>query len=118
MIIGLGIDLVEIDRIKRAVDHQCHLPNRLLTPKELAIYQGYGEKRKIEFLAGRFAGKEAYAKARGCGIGQLSFKDIEILPDEAGKPTIRSVNADEFVLISITHTDNHAMAQVIIQKLV
>lgn len=118
MIIGLGIDVVDIKRIRKAVDRQSQFPKRLLTPRELAIYQSYGEKRKIEFLAGRFAGKEAYAKARGTGIGQLSFKDIEILPDEAGKPTISSSKTDEVILISITHTDSQAMAQVIIQKII
>ena len=52
----------------------------MLTPTELEKYNSLPTKRKVEFLAGRFAAKEAYAKALGTGIGQhVSFQDIEVL---------------------------------------
>lgn len=117
MITGLGIDLIDIDRIKKAADHNPKFPSRILTPQELALFDSYGTKRQMEFLAGRFAAKEAYAKALGTGIGQTAFLDIEILPDDQGRPTIQPRKPGEFALISITHTDDIAMAEVIIQDL-
>ena len=71
--------------------------------------------RKIEFLAGRFAAKEAYSKAVGTGIGkELSFLDIEIETDALGKPFIAKPDITGF--ISISHSRDYAVAQVIIEE--
>ncbi|KRG09410.1 holo-ACP synthase [Lederbergia galactosidilytica] len=115
MIKGIGLDIVEINRIEAVSKRQNKLPFRVLTEAEREIYFALGEIRKVEFLAGRFAAKEAYAKARGTGIGsQLSFLDIEILPDTLGKPQIRKPLFGKAHL-SITHTEQYAAAQVIIE---
>ncbi|MCJ8008496.1 holo-ACP synthase [Lederbergia wuyishanensis] len=116
MIIGIGMDLVEIDRIEQLRIKQERFPRRILTKTELEIYENLNEKRKTEFLAGRFAAKEAYSKARGTGIGsELSFLDIEISTDGKGKPIITSP-VFERVYLSITHTKSYAAAQVIIES--
>ena len=116
MIKGIGIDIVEITRIKKVYEHNERIKERVLTNKELQIFEQLSSKRKIEFLAGRFAAKEAFSKAYGTGIGKdLSFHDIEIETDVRGKPYL--VNPiDLRVHLSISHSDNYAIAQVIIEE--
>ncbi|GIN22167.1 MAG TPA: holo-ACP synthase [Bacillus bacterium] len=118
MILGIGLDLVEIERIEKVIGRHARFCERVLSGKELHHYETLPEKRKVEFLAGRFAAKEAYAKALGTGIGrQLSFQDIEISPDESGKPhIIRPVDQGKRIHLSITHTKAYAAAQVVIEE--
>lgn len=79
-ITGLGMDAVELSRIEKIVAEPKTFLQKVLTPAELEKYNSLPTKRKVEFLAGRFAAKEAYAKALGTGIGQhVSFQDIEVL---------------------------------------
>jgi len=114
MIFGIGTDLVEIERIKKGPLKS--LVKRILTEKETEIYENFNnENRKIQFLAGRFAAKEAYSKALGTGIGKISFLDIEVLNDSLGKPYINIEN-DILIHLSITHTDSYAQAFVVIEK--
>ena len=77
MILGVGIDLVELERVRRFGTER--MAQRILTEGEKA-YLPRSERRMLEFLAGRFAAKEAVAKAAGTGIGKLGFQDIEIIP--------------------------------------
>ncbi|MBM7705019.1 holo-ACP synthase [Metabacillus iocasae] len=117
MIIGTGIDLTEIDRIKKVIERQPAFVHRILTANEKVDYEKLTGYRKVEFIAGRFAAKEAYSKARGTGIGkELSFHDIEIFYDERGKPNIES-SLKERVHLSISHSKQYAVAQVIIESL-
>ncbi|KIL48578.1 holo-ACP synthase [Jeotgalibacillus campisalis] len=115
MISGIGLDLIELNRVRSVVRRQPKLAGRILTQNELHQYLAFSEERKIEFLAGRFAAKEAYAKALGTGIGShLSFQDIEIVKDSNGKPFIKA-DTPGVVHLSITHTREYAAAQVIIE---
>lgn len=117
MIIGTGIDIVEINRIKKVQERSGKFVERILTAREQEIFNGLSGGRKHEFLAGRFAAKEAYAKAVGTGIGEgLNFVDIEVLPDEKGKPVIISPR-DYKTHLSISHSEQYAVAQVIIESL-
>ncbi len=78
MIKGIGIDIVEINRLARVLNRQPRLPERILTLSEQDIFNELSEKRQLEFLAGRFVAKEAFAKAYGTGIGRhLSFHDLK-----------------------------------------
>src|SRR5690625_988867 len=89
MISGIGIDIVELDRMDEAAKRKPRFIDRILTENERKIYDSYDQaRRKLEFLAGRFAAKEAFAKAAGTGIGKLSFQQIEILPEKTGAPKI------------------------------
>ncbi|MCY9672032.1 MULTISPECIES: holo-ACP synthase [Bacillus] len=119
MIKGIGIDIVEINRLARVLSRQPRLPERILTLSEQDIFHALSEKRQLEFLAGRFAVKEAFAKAYGTGIGSyLSFHDMEIQKDEHGKPFIKSEKTKgDQVHVSITHTKEYAAAQVLIERL-
>ena len=116
MIIGTGIDIVEIKRIQEILLRQKKFINRILTDNEKEIYDGLTVRRKSEYLSGRFAAKEAYSKAVGTGIGgKLSFLDIEIIPDEYGKPCLIKPT-DYKVHVSISHSKDFAVAQVIIES--
>jgi|SRR5690625_49939 len=117
MIKGIGIDIIELERIERSVKRQKRFVQRILTEKELEHYQSLPkERRKIEFIAGRFAAKEALAKATGRGIGALSFQHIEILPKRGGAPGIdvKGYKAGQ-IHLSISHSEHYAVAQVIIE---
>lgn len=118
MIKGIGMDLIEIERIERSLAKSDRLVNRVLTRNEKEIFQQFqSERRRTEFLAGRFSAKEAFAKATGRGIGELSFQDIEIIPDHKGAPTIKAVGYEEDrVFVSITHSQHYAAAQVVIEN--
>lgn len=117
MIIGTGIDLVELTRIEQAYHRQPKFAERILTVREVSAFRQLKGKRAIEFLAGRFAVKEAYAKARGTGIGRdFGWQSIEVLADEKGKPIIFP-HQDNNVHVSISHSKDYAVAQVIIEKI-
>lgn len=118
MISGIGIDIIELERIERAVKRNSRFVERILTEKERDIYESFKQrKRKLEFLAGRFAAKEAFAKATGTGIGKLSFQHIEVLPNEIGAPEIIVEGfIKEKIFLSISHSKQYAVAQVIITK--
>lgn len=87
MIYGIGNDMVEIERMHRILQGRSgeRLRERVLTLAERGLPGSHS--RPAEFLAGRFAAKEAISKAFGCGIGKLlSFQDIEVMPGDHGKP--------------------------------
>jgi holo-[acyl-carrier protein] synthase len=128
MIIGVGTDLLEIARVRKALDHNSgeRFLERILTAQEREL----AAKRKgrlAEFASGRFAAKEAIVKALGCGIGkQIGFQDVEVLPDSLGKPECRVDKAaleragyDEHIRIhiSITHTESLAAAYAVVEWL-
>ncbi|OEG00247.1 hypothetical protein BHF71_05520 [Vulcanibacillus modesticaldus] len=121
MIYGIGIDVVRIKRIEEIlIRNEEHFLKKILTEKERQLYPKERMKR-AEFVAGRFAGKEAVAKALGTGIGsKLKWKDIEIGRLASGQPIVK-LNDDKLVgdftiHISISHTDDLAMAKVIIEQ--
>lgn len=86
---GIGTDIVDIERIAQVLQRQGdRFLKRILTVAEQSEYDR--RKQAIRFLANRFAGKEAVAKALGTGIAQgVTFQDIEILPDANGAPRVR-----------------------------
>lgn len=101
----IGTDIVYIPRF----ENQPALAKKVLSDREYEIYQSLNDKRKTEFLAGRFAAKEALAKATGFGIGtekSIVLKDISILPDENGAPVVEGFDA----YISISHDKDYAVA--------
>ena len=115
MIKGVGVDIVEIDRIKKVMDARGDkLLERLFTQRELEVMS-----RKYETVAGRFAAKEAIVKSLGVGIGIISWKDIEIIKDKLGKPKVYLTGAASRrrktmgiikMHISISHSKSQAVA--------
>jgi holo-[acyl-carrier protein] synthase len=121
-IIAHGIDLVRIERIDRVWHaHGARFLNRIFTAAERDYCLGC--KNAAERLAGRFAVKEALMKVLGTGWrGQLRWTDIETLPDALGKPLVTLHGACAKlagslgivrILLSISHTREHAIASAI-----
>ena len=118
MKLATGVDLIEIARIDEVVvRHGKHYLERVFTPAELE-YCG----KRAESLAGRFAAKEAVAKALGSGIGDVTWKEIEILGDEQNAPQLilhgaAQSKARELGLttwsVSISHSQSHSVALVV-----
>ena len=102
MIKGIGIDAVELSRIKPIVE------------KQGSFIQS--TKRQIEFLAGRFACKEAFSKAWGTGIGKVGLQDIEVLTEKTGAPYVANSPHNGKVFVSITHTETMAIAQIVLES--
>ncbi|AQQ52138.1 holo-ACP synthase [Planococcus lenghuensis] len=116
MVTGIGLDIVELKRIRELNGRSAKLRERVLTPRELEEYAAVPVIRQAEFLAGRFAAKEAFAKALGTGIGRsCSFQDIEIRKNTEGKPHV-VFKQQAIGLLSITHTHDYAAAQVLLQS--
>ncbi len=118
MKVATGVDLIEIARIEEVIArHGKRYLERIFTPAELE-YCG----KRVESLAGRFAAKEAAAKALGTGIGEVAWKEIEILGDEQNAPTMTlhgaaERRAKELGLtnwsVSISHSQSHSVALVV-----
>ena len=113
----LGTDIIEIQRIKKGMDRHPSFCSRILTPKENECCQG--RKDQSAFVAGRFAAKEAIVKCLGLGLRGFSWQDMEILPDELGKPclelsprlaAIASQRGVGRVQVSISHSRDYALA--------
>lgn len=87
MISGIGTDILQIDRIDKAMQRTPKLPQRILTPAELERFEA--AKDKARFLAKRFCAKEAAAKALGTGIGRgVSWQHFEIVRGSQGQPIL------------------------------
>jgi holo-[acyl-carrier protein] synthase len=125
VIVGLGLDIAEIDRIEAALTrHGAPILERLYTPAEVAYCESY--RGKFERYAGRFAAKEAAMKALGTGwrFG-VRWRDIEVTREATGKPSLRLHGvAGEFaarlgvknISLTITHSGNLALAEVIFEN--
>lgn len=116
MIKGIGIDIIELHRVQQMMEKQPKFVNRVLTEAEKKRFDELSKGRQVEYVAGRFAVKEAFSKALGTGIGtELSFQDIETAYDEKGKPIIVKPFS-RGVHVSITHSQDYAAAQVVIEE--
>ncbi|EOL47665.1 holo-ACP synthase [Enterococcus caccae] len=115
MIKGIGIDMVELPRIEKIIENKMSFVQRVLTNNEYVLFQQLPHKRQVEFLAGRFACKEAFSKAWGTGIGSVGLQDIEVLKEENGAPKVTKSPHKGNVFVSISHTDTFAVAQIILE---
>ena len=89
MALALGTDLVAINRVAHTYKRHPQFAQRILTPRELAVFQTKVNSAAMHYLAKRWAAKEAAAKALGTGIAQgVSFQQIEVLNHEDGQPQL------------------------------
>ena len=117
MIAGIGVDLVDLDHMASVCQKQPQIYKKILTEKECQVYKKHSEKRKLDFLAGRYAVKEAFSKAMGTGIGKtVTFQNISILNDEKGQPLVVQSPFKGNVFVSISHSKRKAVAQVILER--
>jgi holo-[acyl-carrier protein] synthase len=125
LIVGLGLDIAEIDRIEAAITrHGAPFIERLYTPKETAYCESH--RNRFERYAARFAAKEAAMKALGTGWRYgVRWRDIEVTREPSGKPTLNLEGvAREFadrlgvknISLTITHSGNLALAEVIFES--
>jgi len=119
MIQGVGTDIVEIDRMARAVKRPAFL-RKCFTAAEIARCEASGAKSAQNF-AGYFAAKESVAKALGTGFRGISPRDIEICHNNVGKPfasiaSNAAIGAGLRCEISISHGRDHAVAFAVIFK--
>ena len=124
MIVGMGVDIAEIDRIAAAIErHGTSILERLYTPLEIAYCERH--KNKFERYAARFAVKEAAMKALGTGWSRgVRWRDIEVVNAPGGKPmlilsgeakAIAEKMGVKNISLSITHSGNTAFAQVVFE---
>ena len=125
MILGIGIDIIEVARISASYERFGErFLNRILLPNEIAYCLSY--RQPAPFLAARFAAKEAISKAFGTGIGaQLGWRDMEVGRKQSGEPFVilheagqklLQSRAARAVLISLSHTQDHASAVAILES--
>jgi holo-[acyl-carrier protein] synthase len=125
MIYGIGTDIVEVKRIREALSrHGIALAKKILTAQELLAYKR--TEGKENFLAKRFAAKEAFAKALGTGMRfPVNFRSIEIIHDLLGKPKIKTIQKLSLLVkshnikhchLSISDEKNIAAAFVILEQ--
>ena len=126
MIAGIGLDLCEIERMKKAIERP-HFVDRVFTAAEAERIRAASDIRRSEIAAGLFAAKEAVSKALGTGLAGIGLSDIEIIPDDAGCPRCtlngsakaraRNLCGDRFtVWVSITHEAGIAAATVVLES--
>jgi holo-[acyl-carrier protein] synthase len=125
MSVHCGVDIIEIDRVKKSVDELAGFKSRVFTEKEIAYCEGRN-KAKYESYAARFAAKEAVLKALGTGLADgVEWKHIEISNDERGKPVVlltrraldifREMNGKS-IDISLSHCSAYAVAYAVIES--
>ncbi|MEK4062339.1 MULTISPECIES: holo-ACP synthase [Paenibacillus] len=128
MIYGIGHDVLEIQRIEALMNKGsgAKFIRRILTEAELELLERRGGNA-AEFIAGRFAAKEAVVKALGCGIGrEVGFQDIQILPDAYGKPIVtlseeawerlRLKGREYLIHLTITHSRELASTFAVMER--
>lgn len=116
MITGIGNDIIEIERVRDAIERTTSFKEKVFTKREIE----YAEKgnRCWEIYSGRFAAKEAVAKAMGTGI-KFSLTDIEIVNNESGKPevilhkSLKEKYKNHTFMVTISHNKSNAIATAI-----
>lgn len=125
MILGIGVDIVEINRIKGILNRRPQrFLDRVFTEDELKDYRPHSE-RAVQQLAGRFAAKEAFMKALGTGLTQgVRWKDIAVLSKPTGAPYLHLTGrtaelaksrGTKATHVSISHSRDYAVAVVILE---
>lgn len=124
-VLGIGVDLVECARVQHSLDRfGDRFLHRVFTEGEIAYSQSM--KFPARHLAARFAAKEAISKAFGTGIGKaMGWKDIDVHKKPSGEPFIvleggakqlAAARGVAKVSITLSHTDNHAMAMIVLEN--
>lgn len=117
MVIGVGTDIIEVDRVEKAIKKTSRFFDKIYTAQEQNYYKE--KHKKVETLAGFFAAKEAVSKALGTGFRSFGMQDIEIITDALGKPQVYLYGqAEELakrlgiqtIHISISHCKSYATA--------
>ena len=124
MIAGLGIDLIEVERVASSIRKEAGFRELVFSKKEIDYCEGKADK--FQHYAARFAAKEAFFKALGTGWAEgTAFNEVEITNDDKGKPQLVLLGATKKSLVSwgiikislsLSHLKTIASAVVIIEK--
>ena len=118
MIFGIGTDIIEIDRVRRAVQSE-HFKDKVFTENEKIYCESRGAQSAASYAA-RFAAKEAFFKALGTGIF-TALTEVEILNNDAGQPQIflhgkaKTFTGDKKIYVSLSHCKEYATASVTLE---
>jgi len=121
MIIGIGVDVVEFQRMKTLLEKWNDIfLNKILTQKEIEYC--VAKKNIVQHVAARFAAKEAVAKALSIGwSGSFRWKDVEITNDDSGKPSVvlhqelQKILSSKNIFLSLSHSESTIVAFVVIE---
>jgi len=122
MVKGIGVDIIEIGRVRRSIER---LGERFLekvyTPREISYCDA--KAHRFQHYAARFAAKEALSKALSTGwAGEFRWKDVEVMNEPSGQPrffihgTLGDRLAGTSIMLSMSHSDSHVVAMVLIQE--
>ena len=126
MIVSIGIDIIEVYRIRETISRTPRFVERVFTENERSYCESKGAASAQSYAA-RFAAKEAFLKALKTGWrGKITWHDMEVCSDADGVPTLKITGEAQNILdrlgasrihLSLSHTTEHAVAQVILEKL-
>ncbi|HUI11812.1 MAG TPA: holo-ACP synthase [Bacteroidota bacterium] len=122
MVRGIGVDIIEIDRIRRSIESTgMGFLGKVYTDGEIAYCDA--KAHRYQHYAARFAAKEALSKALSTGwAGEFRWKDVEVVNEPSGQPrftlhgTLGARLAATDVMLSMSHSDTHVVAMVVIQE--
>jgi holo-[acyl-carrier protein] synthase len=123
MIVGIGIDIIEVSRIKEAIENYGErFLKRVFTENEIKYCEEFKENKYVHYSA-RFSAKEAFSKAIGTGLAQgFKLNSVGIVNNSNGKPEIELLGelkekwGDFKIFVSLSHINTHSTAVVIIEK--
>ncbi len=124
MVVGIGVDIVEVERIERALTNGSSMVKRVFTDREIQYCSEH--KNKFQHFAGRFAAKEAALKALGTGWSSgIRWKDVEVTRGEMGRPVLELHGKAKEIyeesgasrpMVTITHAEQYAVAMVVLDS--
>ena len=123
MIFGIGNDIIEVARVKKALERENGFREKIFSPREIELCESKGNK--YQSYAARFAAKEAFMKALKTGWAEgITWNEIEVLNSESGAPYLNLLNETQKFIgkhnikhlhISLSHLKEYAMAEVILE---
>jgi holo-[acyl-carrier protein] synthase len=121
MVRGIGVDIIEIDRIRNSIESLGdRFLRKIFTAREIAYCNS--KPKTFQHFAARFAAKEALAKAVSSGwAGEFRWKDVEVMNEPSGKPVLelhglmQHTLAHCVVFVSLSHSDHHVVAMVVVE---
>jgi len=115
MILGIGVDLIEVARVQKVIERNPRFVEKVFSPGEIAYSDG--KKNRFQHLAARFAAKEAFIKAIGRGV---PWTAVEVVSLPSGQPTLVVRNGGDYGFtrshVSLTHLATYAVAVVVLEK--
>ena len=115
MVLGIGVDIIEVARVQKAIERNPRFVNRVFSATEIAYSEG--KKTKFQHLAARFAAKEAFFKAIGRRVSWTAMETVNL---ESGQPQLHVLSGEDFGFsrahLSLTHLAEYAIAVVVLEK--